>query len=279
MALLKLEPFPNVPTTGTAVLDTQRVLGNTVEQIILKLGGTTFTKSLITKLRVRLNQKVIWEVSGSDLDKMQLYNAHPASANYLSIMFTEPRGRTVLSQLAGAIDTSFGISSFVIEVDIAGATAPTLEAWAIVSAPQARLGAEFAAIAPLIRAMLPTQIVISSAVTDLAYAVNAGSGAGALLKRLYLHHANLTNFRVKRDGVEIFESVAPALNSFYQDEYGHDPQSGLYVADFIHDDNLSNALPTLRPNGGVATHQFLFTTSASDTIRGISDVLAPLQLL
>lgn len=278
MALIKLEPFQNVGANQKAVLSSMRVLGNTVEQIIFKLGGT-FTKSQINLLRLRLNQKTVWEITGADLDKQQSYDGHPANASFLTMMFSSPRARSILGQLAGAIDTSFGVASFVIEADIGGATNPTLEAWAVVSPAQTKQGPEFAGVSRLIRAMLPTTVVISAAVNDLAYEINSGSVAGALMQRIYLHHANLSKFRVRRDGVDIYEEVTPALASYLADEYAHDPQSGLFVADFINDDNLSNALPSLRPDGRKANNAFLFTTSAGDTIRAYTSVLAPLEAL
>lgn len=274
----RLEPFANVGANQRAILQSSLVLGNTLEQIVLTLGGTTFTKSHLGVMRAKVNQKTIWELStGNDLNAIQLYNGHPAAAAYLSLMFSEPRARDRVGQMMGALDLSAGASTFTLEVDIGAATSPTLTAHAILSPPQSKEGGAGNAVSPLMRALLLTTIPISAAVTDAAYEVNIPRGS--LLKRLYIMHANLTGFRVKRDGVDIWESVTPALANFVEDEYGHDPQSGMYVYDPILDDNMSAAIPTVRPDGRLATHQFLFTTSGSDTLRVYADVYTPLSLI
>lgn len=276
--LRRLEPFNNVGANQRAILQSSLVKGNTLEQIVLTLGGGAFTKSHLGVMRAKVNQKTIWELnSGNDLNSIQLYNGHPAAAAYLSLMFSEPRARDRVGQMMGALDLSAGVDTFTLEVDIGAATTPTLTAHAILSPPQAKGDGAAAAVSPLMRAMLLTTIPISAAVTDAAYDVNVPRGS--LLKRLYIFHTNLTGFRVKRDGVDIWESVPPALASFIEDEYGHDPQAGLYVYDPILDDNMSAAIPTMRPDGRLATHQFLFTTSNADTLRIYADVYTPLQLI
>lgn len=275
MSRVKLEPFDNVGVSKRATLKTSRVLGNTVEAIHLKLGGT-FTKAQMDLIRVKLNQKTIVEVTGAQLDKMNLYSGWPASATHITIPFCEHRSRTIQGGLLGAVDTSLGIRDFTVEVDISAApTAPTLQAWADISPPKLLQNPQENG---LIRALLLSTLTPNSAAKH-TLSVNAGSAAGALLKRLYIFHANLTQFAVKRDGIDVYEEVDTALNSYCQDNMGHDPQSGLYVADFIEDDNQSRTLTTRRPDGSEVTHQFQFTVSAADTLQVISDVYAPLVLI
>lgn len=275
MSLVKLEPFENVGAAKRATIKTTRVLGNTVEAFHIKLGGT-FTKAQIDLLRVKLNQKTIVEVTGTQLDKMNQYAGQPASATHLSVYFTEPRARTVQGQLLGAIDTSLGIRDVTIEVDVnAAATNPTLQAWSEISPPKMLGNTNENA---LIRALLLSTLTPNSAAKH-TLSVNTGSAAGALLKRLNIFHTNLTQFGVKRDGIDVFEEVDTALNSFVEDNNGHDPQSGLYVADFINDDNQSRALTTRRPDGTEVTHQFQFTVSGADTLYVLSDIYAPLVLI
>jgi Viral coat protein P2 N-terminal domain len=273
VSIVKMEPFENVGPNARAVLKSSRVLGNTVEAIHLKLGGS-LTKALITLIRVKLNQKTIWEVTGAQLDAMNLYLGMPASTTHLSLYFVEPRARTIQGQLLGAIDTSLGIRDFTIECDLGAGATHSLQAWAEIAPPKLLGDRENA----LIRGLLLSTLTPNSA-ADHTLHVNVGNAAGALIKRLNTFHANLTRFRVKRDGVDIFEDVDDPLNDFYQDNTGHDPQAGLYVADFIHDDNQSKAITTRRPDGTEVNHQFIFTTSAGDTLRVIADVYAPLALL
>jgi Viral coat protein P2 N-terminal domain len=57
MLLVKNVPFTNVVGTGTATVNLP--VGMSYNKIILALGGTTFTKSMITGIRVKLNGKII----------------------------------------------------------------------------------------------------------------------------------------------------------------------------------------------------------------------------
>jgi Viral coat protein P2 N-terminal domain len=279
MPLRQLEPFNNVGANQRAILQSSLVLGNTLEHIELTLGGTTFNKTHVGPTRAKVNQKTIWEIaSGADWDKIQLYNGHPSPAGFLDMLFSEPRARDRLGQMAGAIDLSVGASNFTLEMDILGATAPTLAAQAIVSPPQSK-GADIEnQFSPFLRGMLLTTIPISAAVNEAMYQVNVPRGA--ILKRLYIMHANLTTFRAKRDSVDIWGPTTVAQAAQLADVYGHDPQSGLYVYDPMVDDNLSSAIPSVRARDGrTADFQFLFTTSAADTLRVYSDVLVPLSFI
>lgn len=274
MSLIRLEPFENVSPGARAVLKTYAVLGNTVEAIHLKLGGT-FQKADIAQLRVKLNQKTIWEVTGSELDAYNQYLGQPAHARHLSLWFTEPRARTIAGGLLGAIDTSLGIQHFTIEVDIdAAAVSPTLDAWAEISPPRMLPDAENA----LIRGLLLSTLTPNTAARHTLH-LNTGNAAGALLRRIFINHTNLTEFRIKRDGVDIFQEVDQSLGEFIDENLGHVWQPGLYVANFTRDDNQSKALTTRRPNGSAVNHEFQFTVSAADTMRVHTDILAPLVLL
>ena len=104
MAKILLEPFQNVVATGQAQLTTQRIWPNTLEYIMLVLGGTTFTKAMITNLQVRLGQKTIWYTTGTDVQTLNSYEGRTASANYLSLNFANAFARTPKQQYLGAID-------------------------------------------------------------------------------------------------------------------------------------------------------------------------------
>lgn len=275
-----LEPFNGVAATGKAVMTTTNLLGNTFEQVALTLGGGSLTKAMLSRIVVKLNQKPIWDLTGDQLNSINLYNAHPTIASMLSLYFSEPRATTRRAKLSGAIDTSFGVNGLTFEVDIAGATTPTLAAQAKISPPLSQDRDDgIKALAPLVRCLLPTPLPLTSAVTRAPQTINLGSVAGAIVKRLYIFHTNLTEVGFKRDGVDLVESLTVTENSFFLDELGHDPAAGLFVLDFIEDDDLDNALPTLRSNGSVANNQLLVTTSGADTLTVIADVLASPALL
>src|SRR5579862_1050244 len=104
MAKILLEPFQNVVATGQAQLTTQRIWPNTLEYIALILGGTTFTKAMITNLQVRLGQKTVWYAVGADIQTINSYEGRTATATLLTLPFANWFARTPKQQYLGAVD-------------------------------------------------------------------------------------------------------------------------------------------------------------------------------
>ena len=277
----KMEPFNNVVATGRAVLSSKLVLGNVVERIVLQLGGT-FTKAMITAIRVRLNGKVIFgDISGTVLDLVQRYTLLNNTATFLTIDFTEPLAKSIQGQLMGALNlNALGVSDFTIEVDIAGATAPTLDAYVQMRAPSSMTAAKGfdENLGGVLRALIPTTIP-SSAAGEIQADVNYGAGGNSLLKRLYISSTILTSFRCKRDSLDIYDATATALATYLALDYGRVAQANLYVADWLVDGNQSDAVPTRRPDRSVSNFQFLFTASGAGSHLVFADVYTTLQAL
>lgn len=278
----KLEPFQNVVATGRAVCSSTLVLGNVIERIYLVLSGGAFTKAMITAVRVKLNGKVIFgDVSGTILDLIQRYSLLNNTTGYLTIDFTEPVARSIQGQLMGAINTvAAGVTDFTVEVDISGATTPALDAWVQLRAPSS-MSPENGfnpALAPLLRALIPTTLTPTAA-NEAQFNVNIGSGGTSLIKRLYISSTILTSLRVKRDSLDIFETVANALNTYIELDYGRVAQTNMYVYDPLMDGNQSDAIPTRRPDGSPANFQFLFTQSGGGTHTVLADVYSTLGAL
>jgi hypothetical protein len=274
----KLEPFQNVVATGRAVLSSKLVLGNVIERVYLVLSGGAFTKAMITAVRVRLNGKVIFgDVSGTVLDLIQRYTLLNNTTGYLTIDFTEPTARSIQGQLMGAINTNeAGVTDFTIEVDISGATTPALDGWVQLRSPASmspKAGFD-PGLAPIIRALIPTTLPVTAA-NETQFDVNYGSGGTSLIKRLFVSSSILTSFRVKRNSLDIFETVAPALNTYMELDYGRVAQTNLYVWDPLVDGNQSDAIPT-RANGIPANFQFLFTSSGAGSHLVFADVYSTL---
>lgn len=280
--LRALEPFQNVVATGRAVLNSKLVLGNVVERIVLVLGGTTFTKAMITAIRVRLNGKVVFgDISGTNLDLMQRYLLLNNTTGYLTIDFTEPVARSIQGQLMGALDlNAAGVTDFTVEVDISGATAPTLAGYVQMRAPSSMSAARGfdPSLAPLVRALIPTTVVATAA-GEIQADVNIGSGGNSLVKRLWLFSSVLTSFRVKRDSLDVFEGAPTALATYIALDYGKVAQSNLYVWDPLVDGNQSDAQPTRRQDGTPSNYQFLFTASGAGTHTVYADVYSVLGSL
>jgi len=277
----RLEPFQNVLATGRAVLSSKLVLGNVIERVYLVLGGGAFTKAMITYVRIRLNGKTVFEVSGTNLDLIQRYLLLNNTAGYLTIDFTEPVSRSIQGQLMGSLNTNMiGITDFTIEVDITGATTPTLDAWVQLRTPESMTPDKGfdPKLAPVLRALIPTTIPVTAA-GEIQAEVNIGSGGTSLIKRLFIFSSILTSFRIKRDSLDVFETVAPALNTYVELDYGRVAQANMYVWDPLMDGNQSDAYPTRKGDGLPSNYQFLFTASGTGSRLVLADVYSVLGAL
>jgi hypothetical protein len=288
MAKILLEPFQNVVATGVAQLTTQRIWPNTLEYLSLVLGGTTFTKAQITSLQLRLGQKPIWNIgfgntnAGTDLQAINSYEGRGTVATLLTIPFSNPFARTPKQQFLGACDMgTVGVNNMTILVTIAGATAPTLVAYAEVAPPKTL----DAASNLLFRAILETPLAISAAGSFVPFLINYGQAGGALLRRLVFACANtqVTALEVKRDGLDIFEQIPVAVFQGMQTElFPHTPQAGYVMYDAIEDNIESKALTTVRQdsqgNISLIPQQILITnTVVTPNYNVYADIFANLN--
>lgn len=279
MRLLRLlEPVQNVLANQHFVLNSKLVLGNVVERVIFTLGGT-FTKAMLTNLVLKLNGKVVLgPISGTQLDSIQKYLLLVNDANRLTMDFTEPTSRSIPGQLMGAIHTdAAGVTDLTLEGDIGAATNPTLTVHA-----QMRSVADLdpargfdPATFPLIRALIPTTVT-ETAAGEFQHDLNYGVKGDTLIKRIFIFSSVLTAFKVRRDSVEIFDTVTSALAGYIQSEYGRDDQSGLYVYDPLVDGNQSDVITT-RSGNRETQFQFLFTASGTGVHSVFTDLYAPLS--
>lgn len=274
---IPLLPFTNVVASGIAICDLQNLFGYTLERVILNLGGTTFTKSMITLAQLKANGKVIWESTGSATDSRQQYRGIAASANFLTIDFLELKARTKMGLMGGGLDTTLGIKNLRLEVTIAGATAPTLAGTAEVSIPQTT--PEYAQLRPLIARVHRTTVSIGGAGTFLLpvphFDPNAG---GSIYKRIAVLSANMTGGRIERNGIREWDISVKALNDFNQAEYGRVGQAGLWMFDFVVDGLQEDRVLDTRPASGTNTASCYGTFSGAETITIEAEVLEPLDV-
>lgn len=276
-----LEPFLNVAASSRAVLNSKLALGNVIERLYLVLGGGNSIAN-INALRVRLNGKNIFgDISGNQINLMQRYLLLNNTAGFLTIDFSEPVSRSIQGQLMGTINTlASGVTDFVVETDLGAGVAPTQDAWIQLRSPLSMTPQQGfdPRLAPLIRAMIPTSIN-ETAAGEFQHDLNYGSGGNSLIKRLFIYSSILTSFRAKRDSLDIFETVASALNTYIELDYGRVAQTNLYVYDPLMDGNQADAIPTRRVDGTPANFQWLFTSSGAGTHTVFSDVYSTLGSL
>ncbi|WP_151446742.1 major capsid protein P2 [Lacisediminimonas profundi] len=251
--------FVNVGANNVATA--QLKLGRTYERLILELGGTTFTKAMITDIQIKVNGKLFWRATGTRLDLMNTYRGLAANAAYLAIDFTEQDFKTIEAMLLGtfACTQEAGVQSATIEVTIAGATAPTLALIQQCGEPSAN---------DIVTRMIWNQIGITAAGTFPVY-VPYGRAQGGQVKRVWMFHGgNCTGLQIKRNNFELF-NLTDTQNRFMQTEKRKVPQTNLMVYDPVMSNlgsDMLNARGTDQGAGVVNSLDFLVTASAADTI-------------
>lgn len=266
--LRKCLPFSNVVANGLATIDFRSLFGYNIDRIILKLGGTALTKAMLTAIQLKANAKLIYDDTGSRVDTRMQYRGIAADAAFLTLDFAEIRSKTIIGQKLGSIDTTFGIQSLTGEITIAGATAPTLEAWAEVDvANSAQPIGERALIAKVLNY---NQNI--GAAGKFPLSIPYGAQGGSLIKRLHLFGSNILDVEVKKNGLTVHESV-DAVNDFIQKEYQRVPQANVYTLDFVVDGNQSGVLNAANAN----SMEYYVTTSGAGNISVVAELLDPLQ--
>lgn len=273
---IALDPFQGVVASGVAIGDLNKLLGSVLEKLTLNLGGTAFTKSMITKIELKANGKVIYETDGSKLDASNLYNGGAAEATFLKLDFMDRKAVTVNARQAGAIDLSVGsgITNLRIEVTIAGATAPTLAGFADVSPPTSD-PSEAGIRALIMRRHRLTYVVGAAGQFALPIPHMDPAGGGSNYRRINIYSANLTGFKTVREGITEHE-LTKAQNESAQKDNFKVPQANLTVFDPVQDGQLQGRTWDTRPASGVRSAQFYATFSAGETITIETEELLPL---
>ncbi len=278
----KLNQFPAVAANATSTLVTNELAGMSVHCLALELGGTDFTKAHITNLRIGMDGKDLLNgISGAELQELNGYSGLPDDANYLYFFFGDPTARTIRGQHLGDLDLDIYRSPLEIEVQIAGATAPTLRIHAWTGVPKVNMGVGYnKAEASILRALVRSIISPTAAVTRQSFSINTGSRAGARMRSLNLFHANLTSVEFRKEGFIKHDDISVAANDSFQNQYARSPVTGLYVLDRIVDGNQGEAETTVRGDGNTPWNvQLNLTTSGGDVIKAFADVHAALPLL
>lgn len=280
--IIKVDPFDNVVATGLATTKYKPEGLSSLFGIVLVLGGTTFTKAHITSIAIKAASKeLVPRISGARMVDIVEYEGMVDDAAFVPILFGDPTARTARGQHLGNFDHTVYPGDITIEVQITGATAPTLEAYALVAPPKAAMGLGYTQDeVQLHRAFLETILTPGAAVTRKAFDIGLGSAAGALIKRLMFFHSNITEVSVKKSGIDIYEDIPNALANYLQDDmFARVTQAGLLVWDPLIDGNYSELKTTVQRDGRPFNYQVRLTTSALDTITTYADVLTKLPLI
>lgn len=273
--VIQLDAFNNVVNTGLANCDLSKLFGYSIERLYLNLGGT-FTKSNMTSVKLLANGKTIYDSDGSKIDARNAYRGVVTEAGWLLIDFLETGAKSDIALQSGGIDTTLGIKSLRLEVQITGATSPTLTGWAEVQRPL--VDPNFAAIRPLVsRIHRSTQTIGAAGTFALEVPHLNPLNGGSVFKRVNVFSANMTGAEVIRNGMKEHISVK-AFNDRRQKDYRLVPQASLYMLDFIVDNLQRERVLDTRPAANCHTAQVYGTFSAAETIVIEVEVLEPIDV-
>ena len=275
MDLIKLNAFPSVAANAISTLTTDELIDQSLHAIVLERGGTAFTNAHIDNIRVRVDGKdIVNGVTGAQLVDMNEYDGLTDVTDYTVLFFGDPTAKTFRGQHLGDIDFSVYRKPIEIEVTIGGATAPTLQAYALTQPiGKLALGVGYNNVeAATFRALIRSILSPTAAVSRQTFGVSVGSAAGARIRRVNFFHSNLTSVEFKKGSLTKYDDISAALNNALQQQFARTPQSGLYVLDRIVDANQGESEPTVRQDGLPWNMQMALSTSAADTITALADV-------
>lgn len=236
----KARNFSNVVATGVATASL--AIGKTLNNYMLQLGGTSLLKSHLANIRLLANAKVIFEGSGTQIDKINAYRGLTANAAFLDLSFEDLTGLDLIDRVVGCLDTTQGVVDMTAEVEISGATAPELIALQYETAPQKQMDGSASPFAGLVAKQLRYSYNISAG-GELPLNFPFGKEIGAIIKRVHVFHTNMTGATVKEDAIVIHETTK-AQNEYEQVRNGRVPQAGMYTIDFVMDGDVRKAFDT-----------------------------------
>lgn len=211
----------------------------------LALSGTTFDKTKIDRVRVKVGARVIWDLTYAQIQAINNYKSGADNLKYLLLDFTERSQAIFPVKEIGGLDlmSLIPIGEVFVELYInAGAVAPVIAGTGYFEQRQKN---------PVVLKYVPFSVT-QTASGRLTLPINL---RGALLKRLWCYYSgtawtastngNLSRMECKKNGVVMFDQM-DLDNRFDQTQFKKVPQAGLYVVDFLIDDNHDAHITTVR---------------------------------
>jgi hypothetical protein len=211
----------------------------------LALSGTNFDKTKIDRVRVKVGARVIWDLTYAQIQAINNYKNGADNLKYLLLDFTERTQAIFPVKEIGGLDlmTLVSIGEVFIELYInAGAVGPVINGMGYFEQRQKN---------PIVQKYVPFSVT-QTASGRMTLPINL---RGSLLKRLWCFYSgtawtastngNLSRMECKKNGVVFFDQM-DLDNRFDQAQFKKVPQAGLYVVDFLIDDNHDAHITTVR---------------------------------
>jgi hypothetical protein len=249
----------------------------TLVGVKLALSGTTFDKTKIDRIKIKVGPRVIWDLTYDQLNKINNYKNQADNLKYLHLDFTERDQPIFPVKEVGGLDlmTLLPVGEVFIEISInATAVAPVINGTGYFEQRQGN---------PWVLKFLSfpfTQSAGGRFTLPLSF-------RGALVKRVWLHYTgtnftasangNINRVEVKKNGLTMFDQT-DLDNRFDQAQFKKVPQANTYVVDFIMDNNHDAHVATVRnTQSGQVYDTFEFNTYLGDaggaTVTAVVEVL------
>lgn len=271
------KPLPqplNIVAGQTAIL-TVPSENLTLIGLKLALTGTTFDKTKIDSLKVKVGSRVLWDLTYSQVQAINNYKNAADSLRYLYLDFVERDQAIFPLKEVGGLDLMALLKTGVVTVEIkiaATAVAPKIDVQGYYEQSQGN---------PIVLKYVPFTAAFNTA-GRFTLPVQL---KGAVLKRLYVFYngtgwtasanGNVSRMECKKNSM-VFHDESCLDNRFTQSHNKRVPQQGLYVVDVIVDNNHDAQITSARMlNGGAYVYDsFEFNAYISDPTGAAMTIIA-----
>ena len=273
------KPLQQVVGVAPGAIATLRIAPEafTLVGIKLALSGTTFDKTKIDRVRVKVGSRVIWDLTYAQLNAMNNYKNGQDNLKFLLLDFTERDQAVFPVKEVGGLDLMalLPVGEVYLELYInAGAVAPVVTATGYFEQSQNN---------PWVLKYLPfsfTQSAAGKFTLPLQF-------KGAMMKRIWLQYTgtnftgttngNVSRLEAKKNGLVFHDEMCQDVR-FIQGQFKKVPQANFYVADFLVDNNHDAHIATMRNTPqGLVYDSFEFNAYLTDaggaTVNAIVEVL------
>lgn len=273
---ITLPPFENLGA-GLRGIITRIPQGEVIDEIVLKLGGTTFNETHLNAIRIKLGGKTVRTYTGTKLRRRNEHNGIKHVPGFLSIPFADINAKTRDGKDMSSLNTrNFEYAGFSIEVEVdATALAPTLEGFylagdghIITKADQLTAGS--------FMANLEASYNVSGA-GEYVWDLPTGGNASNLIRQIQFHDASsaITHIEILKDSIPVLDKRSVAELAYLADRTNQRvSQATMPVYDAVLSNVQGDALDLRRKDGRPAAMQFKVTTSAACQIDVSVEMLA-----
>ncbi|AVR96898.1 major capsid protein P2 [Pseudoduganella armeniaca] len=246
------KPLPqplNIAPGQTAIL-TVPTENLTLIGLQFVLTGTTFDKTKIDTIKVKVGSRVLWDLTYAQIQAINNYKNAADNTRYLFLDFAERDQAVFPIKEVGGLDLYALLKTGIVTVELkinGTAVAPKIDVVGWYEQAQGN---------PIVLKYVPfTAAFNSSGKFTLPLQFK-----GAILKRLYVFYSgtgwtgttngNVSRMECKKNSMLCHDEFCQD-NRFIQNHFKKVPQPGLYVVDFIVDNNHDAQVTTARQiNGG-----------------------------